>query len=169
MKSLIEKLQEITENKIPDRHSYFQLKYFVIGKEPTTQAKIRACIIELKTRKDSLENIELQLRELKEVKQINKLRQKLQYIEQECLFLMEMYEDLIKIEEPKDWDDFKVQTEYWNAKLNIELNSRLLLGQPIDVELVKTICALPDQTPVKQRLMGLVQPKLEKNEQNIES
>src|ERR1700753_3839701 len=48
------------------RHSYFQLKYFIIGKEPTIQAKLWQCIREIKARKESLVNMELEKEEIKD-------------------------------------------------------------------------------------------------------
>jgi hypothetical protein len=37
------------------------MKYFIVGKEPTTQAKMWQCIREIKSRHDSLEAIELEI------------------------------------------------------------------------------------------------------------
>lgn len=56
-------IEEVLKNEVCQRHSYFQLKYFIIGKEPTLQAKMWQCIRELKTRKESLDNILLQIEE----------------------------------------------------------------------------------------------------------
>jgi hypothetical protein len=39
------------------------MKYFIVGKEPTTQSKMWQCIREIKARHDSLEAIELELEE----------------------------------------------------------------------------------------------------------
>jgi hypothetical protein len=50
--------------KIPERHSFFQLEYFVIGKEPTIQSKLWRCIREIKSRKDTLSAMELQLEKM---------------------------------------------------------------------------------------------------------
>lgn len=44
-----------------DRHSYFQLKYFIIGKEPTTQAKLWRCVKESNARKESISAISLEI------------------------------------------------------------------------------------------------------------
>ena len=60
---LKEKIQNLMKNQVVDRHSYFQLKYFVIGKEPTTQAKLWRCIRELEARNKSLQAIELEIEE----------------------------------------------------------------------------------------------------------
>ena len=56
---LIAQLDEVLKNEPVNRHSYVQLKYFLIGKEPTIQAKMWQCIKELKTRRDSLNALEL--------------------------------------------------------------------------------------------------------------
>lgn len=54
-------LERITKNESKERHSYFQLQYFLIGKEPTVQAKMWRCIRELKTRKESMEALNLEI------------------------------------------------------------------------------------------------------------
>ena len=59
---LIEKAKEITNNAdLKERHSFFQLNHFIIGKEPTVQAKLWQCIREITAR---IENIESYKEEL---------------------------------------------------------------------------------------------------------
>lgn len=61
MTTLQDTLKEIVEkNPMAGRHSYFQLKYFVVGKEPTIQAKLWQCLREMKARKETLEAIGLE-------------------------------------------------------------------------------------------------------------
>lgn len=64
MKDEIDEL--LKTNNINQRHSYFQLKYFLIGKEPTLQSKMWQCLRELKTRSESLKNIVLENDDLKD-------------------------------------------------------------------------------------------------------
>jgi hypothetical protein len=72
--NLMAKTNEILkENDLTSRHSYFQLKYFVINKEPTTQAKMWQCLRELKTRKDNIEHIQLEIEDSKDRKQLAEL------------------------------------------------------------------------------------------------
>lgn len=63
---LIEEVNQLLENEVCQRHSYFQLKYFLIGKEPTNQAKMWQCLRELKTRRQSIKAIRLERDELKD-------------------------------------------------------------------------------------------------------
>jgi hypothetical protein len=56
-KNLVDKINELCPDNRKQRHSFFQLQYFVIGKEPTIQGKIRACKIELLSRKGEVESI----------------------------------------------------------------------------------------------------------------
>lgn len=56
----------INQQEINSRHSYFQLKYFLIGKEPTIQSKMWQCLRELKTRHESVASMNLELEELKD-------------------------------------------------------------------------------------------------------
>ena len=58
---LMSELRDVLVNEPAERHSYFQMKYFIVGKEPTTQAKMWQCIREIKSRHDSLEAIELEI------------------------------------------------------------------------------------------------------------
>jgi hypothetical protein len=64
--NLIVEMEKALKNEVIQRHSYFQLKYFLIGKEPTLQSKMWQCLRELKTRHESLKNIELELEETKD-------------------------------------------------------------------------------------------------------
>jgi len=58
---LLEKMDLLLKNDVVSRHSYFQLKYFIIGKEPTHQSKLWQCLRELKVRRDSIRAIFLEL------------------------------------------------------------------------------------------------------------
>lgn len=46
---------------VVNRHSYFQLKYFVVGKEPTIHSKMWKCIRELQSRRESLDAMKLEI------------------------------------------------------------------------------------------------------------
>lgn len=49
------KLNEIIEKAdLPDRHTYFQIEKFIIGKEPTAQAQLWAIVRELQSRKETI-------------------------------------------------------------------------------------------------------------------
>jgi len=61
-----EEISRILEKNMPQRHSYFQMRYFIIGKEPTNQSKMWQCLREMKTRKESLESIELEVEDQKD-------------------------------------------------------------------------------------------------------
>lgn len=63
---LIEEIQDVLKNEVSSRHSYFQLRYFLIGKEPTNQSKMWQCLRELKTRHESLSNLDLEREETKD-------------------------------------------------------------------------------------------------------
>lgn len=54
---LIEKAKEIINNAdLKERHSFFQLNHFIIGKEPTIQSKLWQCIREINSRVETLES-----------------------------------------------------------------------------------------------------------------
>jgi hypothetical protein len=48
------------------RHTFFQLKYFILGKEPTIQARLRKCVVELQTRKENIENLRLAIEDIQD-------------------------------------------------------------------------------------------------------
>ena len=64
--NLYQEIGQVLKHDIIDRHSYFQLKYFVIGKEPTHQARLWRCLRELESRKDSLNSINLEIQEVQD-------------------------------------------------------------------------------------------------------
>lgn len=59
-------LDDVLKVEVAQRHSYFQLKYFVIGKEPTHQSRMWQCLRELKSRKESLVAVDLEIEETKD-------------------------------------------------------------------------------------------------------
>lgn len=53
---LIQKVENIlTKAKMPDRHSFFQIEKFMIGKEPTTQSQYWAIVRELEARRETVD------------------------------------------------------------------------------------------------------------------
>lgn len=189
----------LSKYDVADRHSFYQLQCFVIGKEQTHQGKLRQCILELKSRRKNLTALELELEDQKDnlelvqyeidslrnplphsamddkVRQIQlrkterkyiaientivELQDKIQYVAQEAMFLIELFNKLYKEEPLRNWDEPEVQKEYWAEKLKNELNIRILLRHPLDPELLKTIMALHDEAPVKRRTIELLQLK----------
>lgn len=119
MSNLIQKIDEIVKNDVVSRHSYFQLKYFLIGKEPTNQSKMWQCLRELKMRKDNFKSLLLQIDEEKdklELQEINLLKLKnIKETEQDELskkeitikerqisrVILKIKDDLIDLEEKK--------------------------------------------------------------------
>ena len=74
-KNTLEGLQAVLEkHPMTGRHSYFQLKYFIVGKEPTAQAKIWQCLREMKARRDALEAIILEREETNDKIELAELR-----------------------------------------------------------------------------------------------
>ena len=59
-------IKNILKNEVVERHSYFQLKHFLIGKEPTIQSKLWRCIREIKIRQDSIDAINLEIEDVKD-------------------------------------------------------------------------------------------------------
>lgn len=61
---LLGKVDEILKNAdIPERHSYFQIEKFMIGKEVTTQAQLWAIARELQAKRETVDSFHLDLEE----------------------------------------------------------------------------------------------------------
>lgn len=59
---LIEKVDEIlNKSELPDRHTFFQIEKFLIGKEPTGQSQLWQIVRELKARKETVDSYTKQL------------------------------------------------------------------------------------------------------------
>lgn len=63
-------IEEALVNEVVERHSFFQLKNFVIGKEPTHQAKLWRCLKELESRKKSIDSMKMEIENVKDSMEI---------------------------------------------------------------------------------------------------
>lgn len=54
----------LDDKEVVNRHSFFQLRYFLVGKEPTHQARLWRCIRELEVRKKTLESLDVELEDI---------------------------------------------------------------------------------------------------------
>jgi hypothetical protein len=64
MENLLEKVDKILDKaNLPERHTFYQIQKFIIGKEPTGQAQLWAIVRELQARRDSVEAIKKDLRD----------------------------------------------------------------------------------------------------------
>ena len=59
------------------------------------------------------------------------------------------YKELEKIEPLKDYDDVSENKNFWNKNFSRELQLRLMMQKPIDLELMKCILSLNNYSPVK--------------------
>ena len=72
---LKEKVEAILqENQLPDRHSYFQIEKFIIGREPTGHAQLWAVVRELDARKETIETFEKDLKDAEDNLELFDLR-----------------------------------------------------------------------------------------------
>lgn len=192
--SVYEEAKNILINtNISNRHTFFQLKHFVLGKEITTQSKMRKCIKEIDARFESLNNLkssideanddvrlleirieklqkkkkndeikEIQIRKLNRKKNsflsvIDSLDKKLKECEEEINFFTKAYKQLEKIEPLKDYDDLEENKNFWNEHFSQELQLRLLLQKPLDLELVKCILSLDKDSPIRLEMIGILE------------
>lgn len=64
--NILNQMNEILNYEMAERHSYFQMKYFIVNKEPTTQSKMWQCLREIKSRYESLQALDLEIDESKD-------------------------------------------------------------------------------------------------------
>lgn len=196
----IKKLAEsVLVNEVVERHSMFQLQCFNLAKQPTIQSKLHQCLKEIKSRKLSLDSLELEISEqndqleildinlaefqemisknemsvyeqkraaikIRDFERKNKsirnnlieLNKKQKDIAEEMQFFCSAFDQLNRKEKLKPWDDPEVQKEYWTEKLRFEVNTRLLLRQLPDIELMKTIMCLHDDSPIKKGVVDML-------------
>lgn len=214
---LVERLEKILGFDIEDRHSLFQLKHFVLGKETTVQGQLWQCIREIRARRnaivaatdeeansrdqlslmniqhreldrqldlckaigfeksedpltsrinearyeDNVETLEIQIRQCvrkieSQERHIHSLNRKIHGLEVEATFLAEEFDRLNDANPIKPLDDVDSQKEYWTARLFQEVHLKSLLGQPLDTELVKTVLAMNDESPVKAQMVSFL-------------
>jgi hypothetical protein len=213
---LLQKIDSLLRTDIVTRHSYFQLKHFIVGQEPTHQARMWQCLRELKNRRDSVAAIkmevddtndklalldieeqrikvyihdcdippsqyvpntdeaksklndlniaehEIKLRRLDRQRlslkeSLSQLKTKQKNNLEECAFFVQAFEGLEKIAPLKPFDDLESQKEYWNTRLTEEINMRMILHQPLDIELMKTVLALHNDSPIKKQAIGMIE------------
>jgi hypothetical protein len=65
--SVLSKVDEILKKaNIPDRHTFFQIEKFIIGKEPTAQAQLWTIARELQARKETIDNFDKELKDVED-------------------------------------------------------------------------------------------------------
>lgn len=191
---ITKEVDKALEKAPAQRNSLFQMKYFIIGNQPTWNAKLWQCLLEMRRNKetidalnnekeemrDQLELVRIELDEMasnpaptiydkrkKEVllrqlerrkvnieRSMNNVEQKLEFAFQESKFFLETFKGIDKEFPVADFDNEEAQTEYWNAKFKEELDLRMLLQQPLDLELIKSTLSLPDEAQCKQQMLG---------------
>lgn len=98
-----EEMHKILEKSPSERHSYFQLRYFLIGKEPTHQGKMWQCLRELKVRKESLNSLELELEDQKDKLELLEVEEGLLNVSQNDLENSEKNEIIKKLKTKENY------------------------------------------------------------------
>jgi hypothetical protein len=187
----------VESRPVSSRHTFYQLKHFVLGKELTTQAKMQKCLREIDARKCSMKSMVLGIEDAedelkmlglkmallekkkeknelhKEYKAIQKrklsrkkavlqdtiddMRRKLLETEEETSFFLGAYRQLEKIEPLRRHDDPEANAQYWNENFAQELELRLLLQKPLDLDLVKCILAMDSESATRKEMIGILE------------
>lgn len=111
-------INDVLKNEIVDRHSFYQLKYFIVNKEPTHQSKMWRCLRELKSRRDAMESIQLEMAEARDSRRLLDIN--LEKTKKQNLGVTELDIEELKIKE-RQIERQKIAL----AKTTIDLEKRL--------------------------------------------
>ena len=100
-------------------------------------------------------------------KNLEDLDDKERWLKDECLFFVETFKNLEKVEPLRPFDDIEAQSQYWNEKLTQKANIKMLTQNTIDSELVETIVALPNDLPIKKHTLQNLNIKQEQMLQQL--
>lgn len=115
---LFKNIDKVLEKAPENRHSYYQLKYFVIGKEPTIQAQLWQCLRELQSRKETIESLELQIEDTKDEIELMKLDYEKFYADDEVVYQNSKLNSLCKRE--KEIKGRRLKRKEESLKKNID-------------------------------------------------
>ncbi len=71
---LMEQLDKTLDRRVVNRHSLFQLKHFVIGKEPTNQRRLWRCLEEMKVRREGLLSLKTQMEDTQDNIELTRIK-----------------------------------------------------------------------------------------------
>ena len=88
---------------------------------------------------------------------MKEMEQKIKETEEETSFFLSAYQQLEKIEPLTRHDDPAANAEFWNENFSQELQLRILLQKPLDIDLVKCILALDEGSLVRREMIGILE------------
>jgi len=115
---VFEKIDKLLARAPENRHSFYQLKYFVLGKEPTTQAQLWQCLRELQARKETIETIKLQIEDTKDEIELLKIDHEKFYADEDTIFQNKKLNDIVKREREIKSRRLKRKEESLTANIN---------------------------------------------------
>lgn len=132
-----------------------------------TQDSIKLMEIDYKKIEDTEEGIiqkRMITRRIKgKIKENERMNQTKKARIEEIEFLTNLYEKLVKIEPQKNWDDYNVQLEYFDAKIGKEISMRTMLNSGPCLELLKSALALPNESNIKKYLISATKKEMLEN------
>lgn len=115
---LFKNIDKVLKKAPENRHSYYQLKYFVIGKEPTTQAQLWQCLRELQSRKETIEALRLQIEDTKDEIELMKLDYEKFYADDEVIYQNSKLNNLCQKEKEIKGRRLKRKEESLSSNIN---------------------------------------------------
>lgn len=188
---MLEVLQDMCQ-KVPDGSSEFQLRNFVIGSESPGYGRFKQCIMELRSRVNSLERsyiarertlMDLAELNIMEVPKSNDIGSKdgivakrhelnlyekeieLREIERQIHTLEEEMRILLRIsrEFPPEIMEVK-ESQYWEEKFQRNIAINMALGQPLSTNLVEAVLNMPEGSEIKEWM----ESSLERSQEKVE-
>jgi hypothetical protein len=168
---LIKDFKDNTKNNETYGHSEFQIRNFIINSQPTDYGKYKQCVLEIRSRIKSYENIIIEYNKLLEqeqkdhivLKKISEFEIIIEDIKREVYIFYDIYKDLVgKIDLTKKE---QLEEEYWNKKFQKELKSYVLIGQFPPISLIQSILDLPKYSEVRNELIRMIGERI--NEKRI--
>lgn len=169
---LIKDFKNNTKNNETYGHSEFQIRNFIINSQPTDYGKYKQCVLEIRSRIKSYENIMIEYNKLLEennkdlvsLKKISEFEIIIEDIKRETYIFYDIYKDLItKIDLSKKEE---LEEDYWDKKFHKELTSYVLIGQFPPICLIQSIMDLPKKAIVRNELIRMIGEKF--NEKKID-
>jgi hypothetical protein len=85
------------------------------------------------------------------------MRKRLSEAEEEMRFFLGAYKQMESLEPLRPHDDPEANAHYWDQNFAQEMQLRMMLQRPLDIELVKSILALDDRSSTRKELVGMLE------------
>lgn len=143
---------EIEEAK--DNIELAKLKLEYIKSKPTFRKSVNLETLAVKKKEINLRKLQRRINSMEAT--LSKTLERKEAILLECKTIIEVFNKINPDNRLIDIDNKENQSEYWNNKFAEEINLSAMLGMPPSAELIKSVLALPDNSPTKIQLTNAI-------------